>query len=102
MKTRRFPHVDVLKAAHHGARDGLTPGWLQVTSPEVVVISVGARNAYGHPDPWALRYYATRNRSVYRTDQDGTVIVSVDSAGLYAVETLGAISRTDTSEPVTR
>jgi len=93
MRARMIPDVDVLKAAHHGARNGLTPGWLQVTKPEVVVISVGANNAYGHPDPWALRYYATHNRAVYRTDLDGTVIVSVDSTGCYSVRTMGPIQR---------
>jgi beta-lactamase superfamily II metal-dependent hydrolase len=93
MRARMIPDVDVLKAAHHGARNGLTPGWLQVTKPEVVVISVGANNAYGHPDPWALRYYAARGRAVYRTDLDGTVIVSVDSTGRYSVQPAGRLAR---------
>jgi beta-lactamase superfamily II metal-dependent hydrolase len=53
------PRVTVLKAAHHGSRDGVTPAWLSATRPEVVVISVGRDNPYGHPSPWALRYYAT-------------------------------------------
>ena len=85
--------VNVLKAAHHGARNGMTPGWLDRTKPEVVVISVGAANPYGHPDPWALRYYQLRIRAVYRTDRDGTVIVTVDRAGGYRVATTGPVAR---------
>lgn len=85
--------VDVLKAAHHGARNGLTPGWLDRTRPEVVVISVGARNGYAHPDPWALRYYGLRNRTIYRTDLHGTVTVSVDSTGRYRITTSGPVAR---------
>ena len=92
LKTRRIPDVDLLKAAHHGARNGLTPGWLLATRPEVVVISVG-NNSYGHPDSLALRYYSTRKRRVLRTDRDGTVVVSVDAEGRYEVRTLGAIPR---------
>ena len=88
-----IPDVDVLKAAHHGARNGVTPGWLERTKPEVVVISVGASNSYGHPDPWAMRYYQLHDRKVYRTDQDGTVIVTVDPAGRYRVETTGPVPR---------
>jgi competence protein ComEC len=88
-----IPDVDVLKAAHHGSRNGVTPGWLQVTKPEVVVISVGANNTYGHPDPWALRYYGANKRTVYRTDQDGTVIVSVDSMGRYGARKVGPVQR---------
>jgi len=89
MEAGWIPDVDVLKAAHHGARNGVTPGWLQVTRPEVVVISVGV-NSYGHPDPWALRYYSAGGRQVYRTDRDGTVIVTVDAQGNYKVATEGA------------
>jgi beta-lactamase superfamily II metal-dependent hydrolase len=87
------PDVDVLKAAHHGARNGVTPGWLDRTRPEVVVISVGARNAYGHPDPWAMRYYQLHGRAVYRTDLDGTVEVKVDREGRYRITTAGPIAR---------
>lgn len=88
-----IPRVNVLKAAHHGARNGLTPGWLLATRPEVVVISVGGNNAYGHPDPWAMKYYEAGGRRVYRTDRDGTVVISVDREGTYGVETLGPIKR---------
>ncbi|MGD8727230.1 MAG: MBL fold metallo-hydrolase, partial [Gemmatimonadales bacterium] len=52
--TLGVPNVTVLKAAHHGARDAVTPAWLAATKPEVVVISCGPDNPYGHPDEWAL------------------------------------------------
>ena len=83
LKTGLIPRVNVLKAAHHGARNGVTPGWINRTKPEVVVISVGANNSYGHPDPWAMRYYQSHRRMVLRTDLDGTVIVTVDREGRY-------------------
>jgi beta-lactamase superfamily II metal-dependent hydrolase len=88
-----IPDVDVLKAAHHGARNGVTPGWLHRTRPEVVVISVGAANRYGHPEPWAMRYYQAGGRKVYRTDLDGTVTISVDAAGQYRIDTAGPTVR---------
>jgi len=89
----RIPRVTVLKAAHHGARDAVTPGWIDRTRPEVVVISVGAGNPYGHPAPMALRYYQTGGRSVYRTDLAGTVTVRVDNRGRYKVTTTGPTPR---------
>lgn len=92
LKSRKIPDVDVLKAAHHGSRNGVIPGWLNVTRPEIVVISVG-RNAYGHPDSMALRYYSLHHRQVLRTDRDGTVVVSVDGGGKYTVSTRGPIVR---------
>ncbi len=88
-----IPDVDLLKAAHHGARDAVTPGWLQRTRPEVVVISLGRDNPYAHPHPWAMRYYQAGKRKVYRTDQDGTVVVAVDRRGRYAIRTSGPRER---------
>jgi beta-lactamase superfamily II metal-dependent hydrolase len=84
------PRVTVLKAAHHGSRDGVTPAWLSATRPEVVVISVGRDNPYGHPSPWALRYYATTASQVYRTDVHGEVSVRGRPDGSYEVVTATA------------
>lgn len=82
-----LPDVDVLKAAHHGSRNGVTPAWLSRVRPEVVVISLGADNTYGHPHSTALRYYAAGGRRVLRTDQDGDVVISVTPSGCYEVRT---------------
>lgn len=79
------PDVDVLKAAHHGSRNGVTPAWLARTRPEVVVVSVGAGNSYGHPHEAAMRYYCAGGRRVYRTDLHGDVVVTVAEEGAYEV-----------------
>jgi competence protein ComEC len=81
------PQVDVLKAAHHGSRNGLTPLWLYRTKPAVVVISVGKDNDYGHPHPAALRYYEASGRRVFRTDLDGDVTVTIHVDGSYSIVT---------------
>jgi len=79
------PRVAILKAAHHGSRNGVTPAWLAATRPEVVVISVGRDNPYGHPHPWALRYYGAVAKKIYRTDRDGDVRVWGGRDGRYRV-----------------
>jgi competence protein ComEC len=81
------PDVTVLKAAHHGSRNGLTPAWLAATKPEVVVVSCGLDNQYGHPNDWAMRYYSTVAERVLRTDLDGEVLVTGNANGTYAVLT---------------
>lgn len=40
---------DVLKVAHHGSKNSLSPEFLSVISPEYSVISAGLNNHYGHP-----------------------------------------------------
>lgn len=84
---RGMPQVTVLKAPHHGSRDAVTPAWLQATRPQVVVISVGRGNTYGHPHPWALRYYEAVAQDIYRTDLDGTVTIVGRRDGSYRAGT---------------
>ena len=81
------PDVTLLKAAHHGSRNAVSPAWLSATKPEVVVISVGAGNSYGHPEQSAMRYYEAASDEIYRTDLDGDVTVMGHSDGNYEVLT---------------
>jgi competence protein ComEC len=93
------PEVDVLKAAHHGSRNGVTPAWLARTRPDVVVVSLAADNSYGHPHAAAMRYYCASGRRVYRTDQHGDVSIRVDTAGAYTVEVARREALTEAGEP---
>lgn len=87
MVLEQSEHVTVLKAAHHGSRNGVSSAWLSATKPEVVVISCGLNNQYGHPHPWALRYYQTVASEIYRTDLDGEVTITAQRSGKYEVST---------------
>jgi len=81
----RIPDVDLLKAAHHGSRNGVTPQLLVTAKPEVVVISVAAVNDYGHPHAAALKLYATAGRKLWRTDELGDVVAWVAPDGAYTM-----------------
>lgn len=80
------PDVTLLKAPHHGSRNGVTAAYLEVARPEIVVISVGADNAHGHPMPEALEAYRAI-AEVHRTDLDGSVTVLGYPDGSYEVMT---------------
>lgn len=74
--------VEVLKASHHGSRngaDGVVNGqsWLDAVSPEDVVISVGGDNSYGHPHSEAMDAYeaAVGRRDIHCTSRHGTIRV---------------------------
>ena len=74
----------VLKVAHHGSRFSTTPEFLRAVRPTAAAISVGARNAYGHPDPGVLARLAEAGVEVYRTDLDGALIFETDGGTLTA------------------
>ena len=72
--------IDVLKASHHGSRFSTSALFLEKTTPEIVLISAGARNPYGHPHKDALERLG--GISVYRTDTQGRIAVITDGENL--------------------
>lgn len=70
----QLPEIDILVAGHHGAESSTSLYLLQQLRPKTVVISVGEDNYYGHPDPVIIRRLENFNCTVWRTDQDGTVV----------------------------
>ena len=64
----------MLKVPHHGSRYQDTD-WLRSLDAELAVVSVGADNDYGHPDPRLLDALADDGAVVARTDRDGNVAV---------------------------
>jgi competence protein ComEC len=49
--------ADMLKASHHGSRNGTSAAWLNAVTPERVVISAGLHRGFGHPHPEAVSAY---------------------------------------------
>jgi beta-lactamase superfamily II metal-dependent hydrolase len=72
----------VLKVAHHGSRYSSSRRFLRAVHPEVAVVSVGARNEFGHPAPETLARLEQLGARTYRTDRDGTVTVTTDGGRL--------------------
>ncbi len=79
--------VDVYKSSHHGSPNGDSVESMSTFQPETVVISVGLNNSYGHPAPEVLALYESVNAIVYRTDLQGTVVVTATEDGSYTVTT---------------
>ncbi|MDC0709714.1 ComEC/Rec2 family competence protein [Stigmatella sp. ncwal1] len=63
----------VLKVAHHGGRHSSTAPFLAAVNPQAAVISCGANNEYGHPNPETLERLESVRARTFRTDQHGEV-----------------------------
>jgi competence protein ComEC len=80
--------ADVLKAGHHGSRTSSSLAFLNAVTPEVVIISLGAGNSYGHPHQEALdRISASGAQYLHRTDIDGTITLISDAGGNISILT---------------
>ncbi len=73
--------ADVLKVGHHGSAYSSSPAFLSAVQPTYAVISVGV-NSYGHPAPATLARLSSAGIQLWRTDQDGTIIVTSDGTSL--------------------
>jgi competence protein ComEC len=73
----------VLKAGHHGSRTSTSEALLDAVRPEMVVVSAGRRNRYGHPAPEVLARLRKRGIAVARTDGEGTVSLRVEAGGAW-------------------
>lgn len=82
----QLPKATVLKSPHHGSKTSSSQAFLAAVDPQLVVISVGQDNRFGHPAPEVLERYAAFGLPILRTDQRGTVEFVTDGRRLW-VET---------------
>lgn len=70
--------ADVLKVGHHGSRTATSNVFLQAVAPAYAVISCAEDNSYGHPHAETLNNLRSMGVQVFRTDEQGTVVVTSD------------------------
>ncbi|MFC2026952.1 ComEC/Rec2 family competence protein [Chloroflexota bacterium] len=82
---RAIPQSTVLKIAHHGSITSTTIEFLDVASPRVAVISVGADNNFNHPNDEVVQRLEEElgAENIYRTDEDGTIEFITDGKRLW-------------------
>lgn len=75
LRSAPIPQVDILIAGHHGSAGSTCQELLDATQPEVVCISAGAGNPYGHPAPELLQRLGEFGCQIRRTDREGTIVI---------------------------
>ena len=69
--------IDVLKVGHHGSKTSSSKSFIDEVNPKYSIISVGKNNRYGHPNDNVLDNL--EDSKVYRTDQDGSIMVKINN-----------------------
>jgi len=68
----------ILKAGHHGSKTASGSLFYYACDPEVVTISAGKRNKFGHPHPGPMKLFRETGADIYRTDFQGNITVLTD------------------------
>ena len=83
IQSGRTLHSIILKAGHHGSNTSSTTTFLTAVQPQIVIISSGQDNRFGHPHPEVLERVAQVGAAVLRTDQLGTIEVISDGQMMW-------------------
>lgn len=78
---------DVLKVGHHGSESSSTEEFLDCIDCEYAVISCNAAgNTFHHPRQTTLDRFDARDMTVYRTDNNGNIVLTVGETLAFTVE----------------
>ena len=80
-KYRDELECDILKAAHHGAKNGYSSELMRFAMPKYIVVSCGDTNIYHHPDPEVIRNFNRAGAKTFITNERGDVSFLVDTRG---------------------
>jgi competence protein ComEC len=70
----------VFKAGHHGSNSSSSLPFLQAVQPQIIIVSAGVDNRFGHPAPEMLERAETIGAVVLRTDELGSITLITDGA----------------------
>jgi competence protein ComEC len=82
--------VDIYKVCHHGSKYQDLE-LMSVLSAQIAVISVGAKNSYGHPAPETIASLTRLGTQVLRTDVDGAIAISARQHHLRVRKSKGSL-----------
>ena len=66
---------NLLVVPHHGSKTSSTDAFIRMVKPQIAIFTVGYRNRFGHPKPEVLARYQQAGSKIYRSDQDGALML---------------------------
>lgn len=81
--------TEILKVSHHGSKYSTSSSFIEYLNLQTAVISCGVNNAYGHPSTDTILRLVSAKAEIYRTDQQGSIILTLKQDGTYTKRALG-------------
>ena len=69
--------ITILKVAHHGSKYSTPASFLQLTEPQIAIISAGRKNRYGHPHTEVIERLGECNTSILNTQELGSFLLTI-------------------------
>lgn len=89
---------DVIKIPHHGSDSSSSIEFVKKVAATYAIVSVGKDNSYDHPSKDVLKRWESSGAKIYRTDEEGTIIVKTDGESIE-IKTHGAtVNKDDVKE----
>ncbi len=83
LQMQAFRQTDLLFVPHHGSNSGTSEKMLSNILPKYAIISVGAKNSYGHPGSETLSKLESANILLYRTDLNGGISATIGKTNWF-------------------
>jgi len=80
--------IDVLHVGHHGSNTSTNQGFLELTSPEAAIISVGNNNDYWHPHLSVIKRLIQNDIEIFQTERGWLKNEFVDKANILGNVTI--------------
>ncbi len=84
-KIEGLEKVDVLKVAHHGAKESTSSKFLSLIKPTYAIISAGNNENYNHPDQSVierLKNAGVEDDNIFITREQGTIWIKSDGTSI--------------------
>lgn len=78
--------IDFYKASHHGSDTSSSRALMNILTPDIVGVSVGAENKYGHPNHDAIMRFEEQSASIYMTKDFGNLIFISNGNGISVLK----------------
>lgn len=89
---------DVLVVPHHGSKTSSTMDFITAVNPQVSIFTVGYLNRFGHPKAEIWRRYQQTQSRLFRSDQDGAILLDYSAGAFSSDEAKSSLSKSNSPE----
>lgn len=72
----------ILKVPHHGSKTSSSLEFIKQVQPKIAIFNLGFKNTFHLPSKKVIKRYQDQGCQIFRTDQDGAIIIETDGSDI--------------------